>query len=143
MCHSSVLQIVVRIGLETFLNHFSTLLVEAAAGYRNFVCEDGVNHQMSVETEDTDDIFQSGSAINAIFDEEMRNPAGMDAEDDGTGSNDVMLSVSSAQEEASSSGPEEEVFGDDLSLDNQPPDGLGVCASPGEPNVDRRFANLC
>ena len=117
-----IVQILVRVGLETFLNHFSTLLVEAAAGYRNFVCEDGIDQQLSVEPEpEYSDLFENGNHLNSIFNDDLGNAEPeADDDDDGNGSSDVMLSLSSAHEEANSSGPEEEVFADDLSLDNQP-----------------------
>ncbi|XP_062604872.1 WD repeat-containing protein 81-like isoform X2 [Saccostrea cucullata] len=37
---SFLVQLLVRLGLSVFLNNFSTLLVEAAAGYRDYVFED-------------------------------------------------------------------------------------------------------
>ena len=114
-----IVQILVRVGLEAFLNHFSTLLVEAAAGYRNFVCEDGIDQQLSVEPEpEYPDLFESGNHLNSIFNDDMGNAEPEADDDDGNGSSDVMLSLSSAHEEANSSGPEEEVFADDISLDN-------------------------
>ena len=117
MC--TALQILVRVGLETFLNNFSTLLVEAAAGYRNFVCEDGIDQQLNAEPESRySDIFENGNHLNAIFNDELGNAEVED--DDGNGSSDVMLSLSSAHEEGNSSGPEEEVFADDMSLDGHP-----------------------
>ena len=100
-----IVQILVRVGLEAFLNHFSTLLVEAAAGYRNFVCEDGIDQQLSVEPEpEYPDLFESGNHLNSIFNDDLGN-AEPEADDDGNGSSDVMLSLSSAHEEANSSGP--------------------------------------
>ena len=95
--------------------------MEAAAGYRNFICEDGMEHQLSVEPEpEYPDIFENGNHLDSIFNDDLGNAA-VEADDDGNdGSSEVMLSASSAHEEANSSGPEEEVFGDDMSLDNHP-----------------------
>ena len=103
-------------------------MVEAAAGYRNFVCEDSMDHQLSVEPEsEYPDIFENGNHLDSIFNDDLGNAA-VEADDDG--SSEVMLSASSAHEEANSSGPEEEVFGDDTSLDNHP--------DTNEPNADNR-----
>ena len=44
---SFVLQLLVRFGLESFLASFSTLLVEACAGYKDFCGRDYVGRQMS------------------------------------------------------------------------------------------------
>ncbi len=98
-----------RVGLETFLHHFSALLVEAAAGYRNFVGEEGGDPAAEPEYPD---MFQTGTQIAAMFDE-------MDRDDSGAGSAEVQLSASTAHDDGSSSGPEEEVFNDDPPLDNE------------------------
>ena len=54
---SFVLQLLVRFGLESFLTNFSTLLIEACAGYKDFCGHDYISRQMS-------DIFLSGTSDN-------------------------------------------------------------------------------
>ena len=66
---SYVMQLVVRFGLDTFLNHFCTLLIEAVAAYKNFQGEDPVNRQISNESED---IHYPGVFVNEGFDAEER-----------------------------------------------------------------------
>lgn len=56
---SFVLQLLVRFGLENFLANFSTLLVEACAGYKDFCGRDYIDRQMS-------DIFLSRTAGDTV-----------------------------------------------------------------------------
>ena len=50
-----LVQILLRLGLEKFLMHFATLLVEAVAGYKDFVVEDGNVSQEDIDEEEVED----------------------------------------------------------------------------------------
>lgn len=92
---SFVVQLIVRLGLETFLGSFSTLLVEAVAGYKDFPSEDATsldsvdaavdvnNHRESpviprvyesdvdvTPTEDTDAAHENGGTFGLYPDDE-------------------------------------------------------------------------
>ncbi len=98
----------VRIGLEAFLTNFSTLLVEAAAGYKNFICEEGMDRQFSAET-DYSDVF-----VDQMFGDDIREE-GLEKTHDEAESTDVLLSVSSAADDVNSSEGEDGLL-DDISL---------------------------
>lgn len=101
----------VRIGLESFLTNFSTLLVEAAAGYKNFICEEGMDRQFSAET-DYSDVF-ADQMFRDDIEEDHLTKTHQEIE-----SNDVLLSVSSAADDGNSSG--EDGLLDDISLGDFP-----------------------
>lgn len=59
---SFLVQLMLNLGLETFLTHFSTLLVEAVAGYKNFeVNEDPDLSQDDID--DVDEVFNSNQSL--------------------------------------------------------------------------------
>lgn len=42
---SFIIQLLIRLGMEVFLHHFSTLLIEACAGFKNFAGQDEYGHR--------------------------------------------------------------------------------------------------
>ena len=46
-----ILQLIIRLGLDVFLANFSTLLVEAVAAYKDFICDDNVDQQIQNEND--------------------------------------------------------------------------------------------
>ncbi|XP_074657326.1 WD repeat-containing protein 81-like [Tubulanus polymorphus] len=53
-------QLIIRLGLQTFLAHFATLLIEAVAGYKDFVSEDDQSYTESREIDTASpDLFKS------------------------------------------------------------------------------------
>ncbi|KAL4239028.1 WD repeat-containing protein 81 [Mactra antiquata] len=61
---SFLVQLLLNLGLETFLTHFSTLLVEAVAGYKNFeVNEDPDLSQDDID--EVDEVFNNNQSLHA------------------------------------------------------------------------------
>lgn len=64
---SFIVQLVLRLGLEEFLSNFSTTLVEAVAGYKDYVFED-----LYTETSEIDSMFEKSPVHLPIVIEEDR-----------------------------------------------------------------------
>ena len=63
-----LVQILLRLGLEKFLVHFATLLVEAVAGYKDFVASEGSTTQEvdEEEEEETDFIGEEEKTFDSV-----------------------------------------------------------------------------
>ena len=62
---SFIVQLILRLGLDTFLTNFSTTLVEAVAGYKDYVFED-----LYTEQSDVDSLFEKNSIQLPVLKEE-------------------------------------------------------------------------
>lgn len=62
---SFIVQLILRLGLDTFLTYFSTTLVEAVAGYKDYIFED-----LYTEQSDVDSLFEKNSMQLPVLQEE-------------------------------------------------------------------------
>ena len=72
-----LVQILLRLGLEKFLVHFATLLVEAVAGYKDFVAEDGNASQEDLEegeVEETEMLMRSERKVHETIEAQDTDP---------------------------------------------------------------------
>jgi len=68
---SFIVQLIVRLGLETFLGSFSTLLVEAVAGYKDFPSGDATSlDSVEVVCRSADDVDASG-VIPRVYESDL------------------------------------------------------------------------
>ena len=105
---SFIIQLLVRLGMDVFLNHFSTLLIEACAGFKNFVGTDENNRQFS------DSDFFNDYGVGGEYPEVFVEPV-IDTEDE----SQSQALDSTADDQGGQTSMGEEVFPDDMSLDGQ------------------------
>lgn len=61
-----IVQLIVRLGIRCFLTHFATLLVEATAGYKNFVLSDFTTDEANVPGTEEQDVYEIQQALDQV-----------------------------------------------------------------------------
>lgn len=105
-----LLQIIIRLGMQTFLNNFATLLVEAVAGYKDFVWG---NEQDMADEEIQEDDHQSETE-NPPSPNSYMDPDHSESDNDSDLDNNASMITASSQLEISLE-PDED-FPDNLSI---------------------------
>ena len=117
---SYIIQLIVRLGMECFLNSFSTLLVEASAGYKNFMGDD-FDRQIST---DADLLEEEAQQFQDVFMEGVK---------------EELFTSSDEQERSGGSGRGQQVQGEDEHEDIFPGgmDGVGEEEAAEEQRVEQ------
>ncbi|KAJ8309436.1 hypothetical protein KUTeg_014310 [Tegillarca granosa] len=71
---SFIIQLLLRLGLKTFFSHFSTLLVEAVSGFKNYVFEDFIEQQDRVSLQEyQNDTSQNKKYLPVLQEENVKD----------------------------------------------------------------------